>query len=483
MERDANGYNSTPNRSSSIENTVRIVLRKQAFLAAVAACIVTANAVAAATAAVEHTLSNGMRVIVKSDHRAPVVVSMVWYRIGSVDEVNGATGVAHVLEHMMFKGTKEVPSGEFSRIIAGAGGRENAFTGRDYTGYFQTLHKSQLPLALRLEADRMANIVLSEEEFRREARVVMEERRWRTDDRPRALVYERLMATALMAHPYRHPVIGWMSDIENMRVEYARAFYETWYSPNNAILVIVGDVKPEEVFTLAEQYFGKHPPKNLPARKPQDEPPQLGLKRLTVKAPAELPYVLMAYRVPALRDPHQDWEPYALEMLANVLDGNDAARFPRTLVRTERLANSAGASYDGIGLGPAMFYLDGVPSDGRTAAQLEEALRREVRKVAEEGVSEDELKRIRAQVVAAHVYQRDSMFFQARQMGSMETSGLSYKTPDVMLEKLKQVTPAQVQEVARKYFGDDQLTVAYLDPQPLEGRKAFAPPPGARHAR
>lgn len=462
---------------------MRIIQRTLALFAAAATCIAAVNAFAAASEAVERTLSNGMRVIVKPDHRAPVVVSMVWYRVGSVDEVNGATGVAHLLEHMMFKGTKEVPSGEFSRIIAAAGGRENAFTGRDYTGYFQTLHKSQLPLALRLEADRMANLVLADEEFKREVRVVMEERRWRTDDRPRALVYERLMASALIAHPYRHPVIGWMSDIENMRIDDARLFYESWYAPNNAILVVVGDVKPDEVYALAEQYFGKLKPKDLPARKPQEEPPQLGLKRLTVKAPAELPYVLMAYRVPALRDPEKEWEPYALEMLANVLDGNDASRFPRTLVRTERLANSAGASYDGIGRGPAMFYLEGVPSDGKSVAQLEEALRREVRKVAEEGVSEDELKRIRAQAVAAHVYQRDSMFFQARQMGSMETAGLSYGTPDVILEKLKQVTSAQVQEVARKYFGDDQLTVAYLDPQPLAGRKAFAPPPGARHAR
>ena len=482
IARAAKGYNSTANPQHSIGFIVRISLRVLAHLALLAPGLFLPG-IASPADAVEKTLSNGMRVIVKADHRAPVVVSMVWYRIGSVDEVNGATGVAHVLEHMMFKGTKEVPNGEFSRIIAAAGGRENAFTGRDYTGYFQNLHKSQLSLALKLEADRMANIILSEEEFKREVRVVMEERRWRTEDRPRALVYERLMATALIAHPYRHPVIGWMSDIENMRVEDARAFYETWYAPNNAILVVVGDVAPSEVFALAEQHFGKLQPKTLPARKPQDEPPQLGLKRLTVKAPAELPYVLLAFRVPALRDPQNDWEPYALEMLASVLDGNDAARFPRTLVRSERLANSAGASYDGIGRGPAMFYLDGVPSDGKTVAQLEEALRREVRRVADEGVSDDELKRIRAQVIAAHVYQRDSMFFQARQMGSMETSGLSYKTPDIMLEKLKQVTPAQVQEVARKYFGDDQLTIAYLDPQPLEERKPVAPPPGARHAR
>jgi zinc protease len=452
-----------------------------AFLVAFAALCL--SAVATASDAVERTLPNGLRVIVKSDHRAPVVVSMVWYRVGSVDEVNGTTGVAHVLEHMMFKGTKEVPAGEFSRIIAAAGGQENAFTGKDYTGYFQTLHKLQLPLALKLEADRMANLVLSADEFSREIRVIMEERRWRTDDRARALVYERLMATALLAHPYRHPVIGWMSDIENMRIEDARDFYAAWYAPNNAILVVVGDVAPQEVFTLAEQHFGRLESKPLPARKPQEEPLQLGLKRLTVKAPAELPYVLMAYRVPALRDPQNDWEPYALEMLANVLDGNAAARLPRVLVRTERVADSAGASYDGIGRGPALFYLEGVPSAGKSVTEIEQALRREVRKVADEGVSEEELKRIRAQVVAARVYERDSMFFQARQIGSLETAGLSYKTPELILEKLKQVTTAQVQEVAKKYFGDDQLTVAYLDPQPLAGRKPAAPPPGLRHAK
>ncbi|MBI4206824.1 MAG: insulinase family protein [Betaproteobacteria bacterium] len=450
------------------------------MLAAAALCL---SGAAAAADAVQQTLPNGLRVIVKPDHRAPVVVSMVWYTVGSVDEVNGATGVAHVLEHMMFKGTKDVPAGQFSRIIAAAGGRDNAFTGKDYTGYFQTLHKSQLPLALKLEADRMANLVLAKEEFAREIRVVMEERRWRTDDRPRAMVYERLMATALVAHPYRNPVIGWMSDIEHMRIEDARAFYESWYAPNNAFLVVVGDIAPQEVFALAEQHFGGIRPKPLPPRKPQEEPPQLGLKRLTVKAPAEQSYVLMAYRVPALRDPEKEWEPYALEMLANVLDGNAAARLPRALVRVERLAASAGASYDGVGRGPGMFYLDGVPSAGKTIVEMEQALRRELRKVADEGVSEEELKRIKAQAVAAQVYQRDSMFFQARQIGTMETAGLSYKTPDLALEKLKQVTPAQVQEVAKKYFGDDQLTVAYLDPQPLTDRKPAAPPPGLRHAQ
>lgn len=426
-------------------------------------------------------LANGLRVVVKPDRRAPVVVSMVWYRIGSVDEQNGVTGVAHVLEHMMFKGTKTVAPGEFSRLIAGAGGRDNAFTSRDYTGYFQTLHKSALPLSFRLEADRMANLVLSPDEFAKELKVVMEERRLRTDDRPHAMVYERLMATALAAHPYRNPVIGWMSDLEHLSVADTRVFYDEWYGPNNATVVVVGDVVPAEVFALAEQYFGAIPRKVLPPRKPQDEPPQLGLKRLTVKAPAELPYVLMAYRVPGLKKPADDWEPYALDMLESIFSGNDAARLPRTLVKTDLVATSAGASYDGLGRGPSFFYLSGTPVAGRSAEQMEQNLRREVRRVVDEGVTEEELNRVKAQVIAAQVFQRDSMFFQARQIGTMETIGFSYRDLDLYIEKLKQVTADQVREVARKYLIDDVLTVAYLDPQPLQGAPRRPAAAGVRH--
>ncbi len=427
-------------------------------------------------------LANGLRVVVKPDRRAPVVVSMVWYRIGSVDEQNGVTGVAHVLEHMMFKGTRSVPPGEVSKLIAAAGGRDNAFTSRDYTGYFQTLHKSALPLSFRLEADRMANLVLSQDEFAKELKVVMEERRWRTDDRPHAVVYERLMAAALAAHPYRNPIIGWMSDLEHLSLEDTRAYYEQWYAPNNATVVVVGDVVPAEVFALAEQYFGALPRKTLPPRKPQDEPPQLGLKRLTVKAPAEQPYVLMAYRAPRLEKPAEDWEPYALDMLESVLSGNSAARLPQTLVQTLRIAASAGASYDGVGRGPGFFYLSGSPVAGRSAEELEQGLRREVQRVVDEGVTEDELKRVKAQAIAAQVYQRDSMFFQARQIGSMEVIGFSHRDLDLFIEKLQQVTADQVRDVARKYLVDDQLTVAYLDPQPLSGTPArTAPPAGVRH--
>ena len=430
----------------------------------------------------EHKLDNGLRVIVKEDHRAPTVVAMVWYKAGSIDEFNGTTGVAHVLEHMMFKGTKAVPSGEYSKLIAAAGGRENAFTSRDMTAYHVQVHKSHLPLAFRLEADRMQNLVLTDEEFAKEIRVVMEERRLRTEDQAQGLVYEQFMATALRSHPYRAPVIGWMSDLENMRAEDAREWYQRWYAPNNALVVVVGDVDPQEVFALAERYFGPLKPKALPERKPQDEPAQRGVRRVTVKAPAELSSLIMGYRAPVLRDPQQDWEPYALEMLAGVLDGNEAARLNSALVRGEKIALAVDAGYESTQRGPGMFVVSGTPAAGRTVAELEQALRREFAKVMNEGVSESELKRVRAQVVAAQVFQRDSIVFQARQIGALEITGYSHQAIDLMIRKLQEVTAAQVQQVARKYLVDDSLTIAVLDPQPLPG-KPDAAAQGRNHAQ
>ena len=430
----------------------------------------------------EHTLANGMKVLVKEDARAPVVASMLWYRAGSMDEVTGTTGVAHMLEHMMFKGTKDVPPGEFSRTIARAGGRDNAFTNRDSTVYHQQLHKSQLSLAMRLEADRMANLLLSEEEFAREIKVVMEERRLRTDDQPKSQVYEAFMAIVYEVHPYRTPVIGWMNDLENMRVEDARDWHRRWYTPNNATLVVVGDVSAVEVFAEAEKYFGPIAARPLPVRKPAREPIQNGVKRVTVKAPAESPYLFMGWHCPGLRDVEKDWEPYALEMLAAVLDGNDAARLGRELVRESRLALSAGAGYDGVNRGPGMFVMDATPAPGKAVQAVEQAFRDQVRRIVEEGVSEEELKRVKAQATAYQVFQLDSMFSQARGIGALDNAGLPYDSMGLQARKLKEVTSAQVQEVARKYLVDDNLTVAVLDPQPMGDQKP-APPPPPEHRR
>ncbi|MBI4742809.1 MAG: insulinase family protein [Betaproteobacteria bacterium] len=415
----------------------------------------------------EHRLSNGLRVIVKEDHRAPTAVHMVWYRAGSVDETNGTTGVAHVLEHMMFKGTPTAGPGEFNRRVAAAGGRDNAFTSHDYTAYFQQVPKQKLEEMMRLEADRMRHLTLDAGEFAQEIKVVMEERRLRTDDQAQSKLFEQMSAVAFQAHPYRTPIIGWMNDLENMTVRDARDWYERWYVPNNAYAVIVGDVEHEQVFGLAEKTYGALPSRALPERKPQVEPAQAGIRRLTVKAPADLPVLLMAYKVPVIRDVENDVDPYALEMLAAILDGHDAARFSKNLVREQRLAVTAGSGYDSTARGPGMFYLQGSPSEGKTRADLEAGFRAELARIEKDGVTADELARAKAQLVAGQIYKLDSMFAQAMEIGQMESAGISHTLAARMIEKLQAVGAGQVQAVVRKYFRDDALTVAELDPQTL----------------
>ncbi len=428
------------------------------------------------------TLDNGMRVIVKEDRRAPVMVSQVWYRAGSIDEFNGTTGVAHVLEHMMFKGTKTVPPGEFSKRIAAAGGRENAFTSRDYTAYFQQMQKDRLELSMQLEADRMANLVISDDLFAKEIQVVMEERRLRTDDQAQSVVYERLMATAYQTHPYRRPIIGWMDDLQNMTAQDARDWYTRWYAPNNATLVVAGDVKADEVVALAKQHFGALPARALPARKPQAEPEQIGAKRIVVKAPAQLPYLLMAWHAPALRDWVRDSEPYALQILAGVLSGNDSARLQNRLVKTQQIAVNASAGYDAVTRGPGMFMIDATPAQGKSVADLEKAIRTEIVRVQREGISEAELARVKAQVIAADVYQRDSLFYQAMQLGDYVIAGLPPEALERRVDKLRAVSAAEVQAVAKKWLQDERLSVAELDPQPLQAKPRAAAVPGVRHA-
>ena len=428
----------------------------------------------------ERALANGLKVIVIEDHRAPTVAQMVWYRAGSIDEVNGKTGVAHVLEHMMFKGTKTIGPGEFSRRVAAMGGRENAFTSRDYTGYYQQIHKSRLAEAMALESDRMANLVLSDDEFGREIKVVMEERRLRTEDNAQSLVYEELMAAAFIASPTRRPVVGWMNDLEAMTAGDAREWYHNWYAPNNALLIVAGDVQPDEVFQLAEQTYGKIPSSALPTRKPQIEPAQRGVRRQWVKAPAKNPYLLMGFRVPKLDDVEKDSDPYALEVLSSVLDLDENGRLTRSVVRGSRVADRAGSGYDMTSRGPTLFLLTGTPAEGKTTDELERALRDEIHRIAEQGVGDAELRRVKAQYVADRVYKRDSVFGQAMEAAGLEVLGFSYRDADRILDRIRAITAEQVQAVARKYFDDDSLTVVALLPQPLDKAPA-KPAPGLRH--
>lgn len=428
----------------------------------------------------ETTLKNGLRVIVKEDRRAPTAVQMVWYRIGSMDEVDGQSGVAHVLEHMMFKGTPSVGPGEFNKRVAAAGGKDNAFTSRDYTAYFQQIPKEKLEDVIQLEADRMRHLNVDAKEFEQEIKVVMEERRMRTDDNPQSKLFEQMNAVAFQAHPYRRPIIGWMNDLETMTAADAKAWYDTWYVPNNAYVVITGDVDHQAVFALAEKYYGPLEGRPLPIRRQQIEPKQEGTRRITVKAPAELPVLIMGYKAPILRDVERDSDPYALEMLSAILDGHDAARFNKKLVREDKVALAAGIDYDSTARGPGMLYLHATPSEGKTVVDLEAALRAEIVRVQQDGVSQAELKRAKAQLIASEVYKKDSMFGQTMEIGQIESAGLPYRKLDRMLEKLQQVTAEQIQAVAKKYFSDDALTVGVLDPQPLDG-KPRRPAAATRH--
>ena len=445
----------------------------------------------------QFTLANGMTVIVKPDRRAPTAVHMVWLRVGSMDEVDGTSGVAHLLEHMMFKGTATLKPGEFSRTVAALGGRENAFTGSDYTGYYQQIPSNRLEDVMKIEADRFATNQWSDDEFKKELEVVKEERRLRTEDSPRALMSEALNAAVFVASPYRRPIVGWMSDLDAMTPTDAREFFKTWYIPANATVVIAGDVDVTQARALAEKYYGPISARTVPPRKPRIEPVQSGLRRIDFKAPAEQSYVALAFKVPGLGSldapsgavnaiAQDDADALALTVLSAVLDGYSGARLDRALTQGDNRVADSASSYNGLwGRGPQLFMLDGVPAAGKTPEQVEAALREQVARVARDGVSEAELNRVKTQWVASEVYKLDSVFNQARELGTYWVQGQPLDAGERLIARLRAITPEQVKAVATKYFGDDQLTVAILRPQPLDTsltpRKPRTPPPGSRH--
>ena len=433
-----------------------------------------------------YQLANGMTVIVKPDRRAPTAVHMLYVRVGAMDEVDGTSGVAHVLEHMLFKGTKTTKPGEFSRLVAALGGRENAFTTRDMTGYFQQIPASRLEDVMRLEADRFVNNQWADEEFKRELEVVKEERRSRTDDSPRAQLFEQMSAVVYQASPYRRPVVGWMNDLEAMTPEDAREFYRRWYVPANAAVIIAGDVDPAQVRRLVDKYYGSLPARAVPPRKPREEPAQAGIRRIEFKAPADQAFVTLAFKVPQLRSfdkaPDND-DALALSVLAAVLDGYDGARLDRALTRgPDRVADSVDAGNGLWGRGPQLFTLSGVPAAGKTPEQVEAALREQVARVAREGISETELQRVKTRWIAGEIYKLDSVMGQARELGTSWLLGLPIDADQRLMARLREVTAEQVKSVASRYFGDDQLTVGILRPLPVDpNRKPRQPAVPIRH--
>jgi zinc protease len=422
----------------------------------------------------EFVLKNGLKLLVKEDHRAPIVVSQIWYKVGSSYETDGTTGVSHVLEHMMFQGTKKHGEGEFSRIIAENGGSENAFTGSDYTAYFQTMEKSRLAISFELEADRMRNITLPPEAFEKEIEVVKEERRMRTDDNPNSFLREVANATAFQTSPYRQPIIGWMGDLETMDVEDLRIWYKKWYAPNNATVVVVGDVETDDVFKLAKKYFGRLKSEQVlpPSHRPEVE--QQGMKRVVVKRPAEIARLTMAYKTPGLISSLKDdsnveqWEPYALEMLSGILSGGSSARFASRLVRGDEVATGVSSSYNLSGRLDGLFVIGATPAQGKTIDELEQAIKIQIEELKNSKVALEELQRVKAQVVSSDVYEKDSAFYQGMILGTFETVGLGWKLAEEYVERISAITADQVQFVAKKYLNDNVATVAVLEPMSLD---------------
>ncbi len=420
----------------------------------------------------EWKLDNGLKLIVKEDHRAPVVVSQVWYKIGASYEPNGLTGISHVLEHLMFKGTEKYPAGEFSRIISSNGGRENAFTGRDYTAYFQRLEKSRLHVSFELEADRMRGLLLDDKEFQKEVRVVMEERRLRTEDKPESLTYEQFNATAFVTSPYRNPVIGWMNDLENLNIDDLKSWYQKWYAPNNATVVVVGDVDPKAVLKLARKYFEPLKTSTIRPPRPQLETTQRGLREIRVKTPARVPYILMGYHVPVLKTAKDTNEAYAMEVLAGILDGGDSARLARQLVRDKQIATAAGAGYSLNNRMNGLLLLEANPAQGANMDAVQAALLEQVKQLREQPVTQAELDRVKAQVVANDVYEKDSVFYQAMQIGMLETVGMDWRVGEEYVKRIRAITAEQIQAVAKKYLTEENLTIARLVPLPMDQKKS-----------
>lgn len=417
----------------------------------------------------ETVLDNGLKVLVMADRRAPVVVSQIWYKVGSSYEPEGLTGISHVLEHMMFKGTENLEPNEFSRIIANNGGRENAFTGRDYTAYFEQLEKSRLPIAFELEAERMHRLELDPAEFRKEVQVVLEERRLRTEDNPESLTYEKFRTTAYQQSYYGNPVIGWPEDLRSLKVADLEDWYQRFYSPANATLVVVGDVTPEDVFTLAEEHFGAIPARDVRAHPDPREPAQEQKRTVTVEAPATVPYIVTGYHVPNLGSGDAEpWEPYALEVLAYLLDGGKTARLNSELVRGDQVAASVGAGYDPAARLDTLFILHGNPASGRSIGELRSGLLSVVEDIKSEPVAAEELERVKVQLVAGKVFETDSIFYQAMRLGMFETNGHGWQAGMAFNERLREVTAAQVQAVAKKYLVETNMTEAVLEPTGMQ---------------
>lgn len=412
----------------------------------------------------EHQLDNGLRVVIHEDRRAPVVSVMLWYRVGSMDEPQGMTGISHMLEHMLFKDTEHLSPGDFSRLVSRFGGRSNAFTFTDYTGYFQQYEASRLPLALELEAERMARLRIDPEEFARELNVVLEERRQRTDDNPNALAWERFAALARPGTGYAQPIIGWRHEIEQYQPEQAMEWYQQWYSPGNAVLIVAGDVDVDESLSLVKRFFAPIPARPVPVRAKPEPLADFGERRVQMALPVQVPVLLRAWNVPSLGTANDDHDYYALTMLGGILDGGMSARIERNLVRGQQVASHAGASYQGNSRGDGLLVFSGAPVPGVSLEQLEAAFDAELASLLETPPEQAELDRVRARVLSSQVFAQDSILGQAMRIGRLVMIDRSPDFQDQLADQLAAITPEDVQAVIDRWLIPERSTTAHIHP-------------------
>ena len=413
----------------------------------------------------ETTLKNGLKVIIREDHRSPMVMTQIWYGVGSSDESGNLLGISHVLEHMMFKGTSKVPNDEFTRLSRIYGGRVNASTFTNYTNYYQLYPKTYLPMALELEADRMSNLLLRQQDFDPEMKVVMEERRLRTDDNPRSLAFERFKWIAYPTSHYRQPVIGHMKNLQNIQLEDVKKWYRDWYIPNNAILIIVGDVDSENALLQVQKYFGDIPARKIPARNDVLEFDRVGYRHMELNLPVQVPNLFMAWNVRSLVTAKNPQDAYALTIIKNLLDGGISSRLQDRLVRDKKVLTAISVSYDPYSRGDSLLSISALPVDGVSLQEAEKAIQNEIDLLKTELIKPEEVERVTAKFVSNLVYSQDDIAGQTKMIGNLEINGLSFRLMDELPKHFETVTPQDIQRVANIYFSRDNLSTLYLSPE------------------
>lgn len=410
----------------------------------------------------ETTLKNGLKVIIREDHRSPMVMTQIWYAVGSSDESGNLLGISHILEHMMFKGTQKVPNDEFTRLSRMYGGSINASTFTNYTNYYQLYPKTYFPLALELEADRMRNLLLRQQDFEPEVKVVMEERRLRTDDNPRSLAFERFKWIAYPTSHYRQPVIGHMKNLQNIQLKDVKKWYQDWYTPNNAVLIIVGDVDAENALRQVQKYFGDIPSRTTPPRNDVLEFDRVGYRHMELNLAVKVPNLYMAWNVRSLATAKNPQDAYALTIIKNVLDSGISSRLQDRLVRDKKVLTALSVSYDPYNRGDSLFSVSALPADGISLQEAEKAIQDEINILKTELIQPKEVERVTAKFVANLIYSQDDIVGQSKMIGNLEINGLSYRLIDQLPQHFETVTPQDIQRVANIYFVRDNLSTLYL---------------------